>query len=182
MTFTVGLPKGLKDFEYEAYIRALERQGVDLVDAPRVIDPATGKRWLYATEDRADAERLAERVREEDDNPHWQVFELNGAAPSRGPLGPVEVLVGRQSEGYSYGLAPTSRRLVRRMFPEARVVSSVFIAGDPAADSAAAQRQMWDHIIFLLTGLTGPQLDELGGYRVVDPVARQTLREAPLAG
>jgi hypothetical protein len=109
MAFTVGLPNGARDFEYEAYVRMLERDGIDIANTPRVHDPGTGKRWLYAWADRADAEAFADRLRVDTENPDWQVYELPGVAPSTGPLGPVELLVSRQSEGFTYGLHPLSR-------------------------------------------------------------------------
>jgi hypothetical protein len=124
--------------------------------------------------------RFVARIQQDTENPGWQVYELPQVEPSTGPLGPIEILVGRQSDGCTYSLHPTSRKLIRRRFQSARLVPSLFIAADTRADFEAAQGPVWDQIAMILTGLSKQQMDELGGVRVYDPVNKRVLPEAPL--
>ena len=59
MVFTVSLPGGARDFEFEAYIRLLEKNGVNVANAQRVADPVTKKRWLYAWDKESAAKKFA---------------------------------------------------------------------------------------------------------------------------
>src|SRR5215213_6419407 len=93
--YTVGLPGGTRDFEYEAYVRLLEQNGVNVAQTCRVVDPVGGKRWLHAWANEADAEVFAVSLRQETENPAWKVYTLPDAEPNAGPLGPIDVLVVR---------------------------------------------------------------------------------------
>jgi hypothetical protein len=42
MAFTVGLPGGTKDCEFEAYVRLLEKAGVNIADTPAFTIPKQG--------------------------------------------------------------------------------------------------------------------------------------------
>src|SRR5258707_11685968 len=110
MMFIVNLPGGIRDFEFSAYVRVLEKDGVDIANERRVFDPQTANHWLYGWTSREDAERFAIRVREESETPDWQVCELPGVEPTQGPLGPIEIMVGEQSDGCAYGLNRTSEK------------------------------------------------------------------------
>lgn len=179
MTFTVSLPSGMRDFEYWAYMRMLEREGINIVDTPRVHDPQGGNRWLHAWSDRATAEEFASQLRTDTKNPAWQVYELPGEEPTQGPLGPVEVLMSRQSDGYTYGLGPWSHKLIRQKYPQTRLAPRLFIAADTRDESGMEQEPVWDQVTRILTGLPEAQIDELGGYRVFDLKGKRVLREAP---
>jgi len=179
MMFTVNLPGGIRDYEFESYVRMLEKDGVDIANARRVFDPQTDRRWLYGWTSREDAERFAIRLREDSENSNWQVYELSGVEPTQGPLGPIEIMVGEQSDGCAYGLNPTSEKLVRRRFPHATLAPSLFISSGSRNGSRAAQDPIMDQIAIILTGLPEHRIAELGGYRVYDPVSRRVLRESP---
>lgn len=177
MAFTVGLPGGTPNYEFEAYIRQLEKQGVNITDAPRVVDPVSGDRWVYAWSSRADAEAFATELRRESENEGWRVHELPGVKPSSGPLGPIEVLVSRRSDGCVYSLSHTSRKLVRKRFPQAVLAPNVLVATSSQADFEQSQRPIWGHVATILTGLSEEELRQLGGYRVIDPVEERVLRD-----
>ena len=182
MTFTVGIPGGTRDDEYETYVRLLEKSGVNVAETQRVAEPATGKRWLHAWASKPEAEQFAVRLREETGNQDWQVYDLSGLAPSTGPLGPVVILIGRQSDGRSYTLSPSSKKLVRKKFPGSTIAPSVFITTSTHSDFAAVHGPIWDQVAIILTGLSSGQLEQLGGYQIYDPVAQQILREAARLG
>lgn len=115
-------------------------------------------------------------MREETENQNWQVRELPDGESSIGPLGPIVILIGRQSEGLSYSLSPSSKKLIWKMFPAANVTPSVFIA-TTRPNGATNQDRIWDQVAIILSGLSADQLERLGGYEVYDPVTRQLLRE-----
>lgn len=176
MVFTVGLPGGTRDFEFEAYVRLLEHNGVDVARTQRVMDPA-GNRWLYAWRTKADAEKFARDLRQATENDRWEVRELPAAELTEGPLGPIEIVVSRRSDGCAYTLSPTSRRLVLKRFPHANLAPNVFISTTNQADFERTQGPIWNHIALILTGLSESEIADLGGYRVMDPAARRVLRD-----
>lgn len=180
MPFTVGLPGGPRDYEFEAYIRLLEKIGVNVANTLRIVDPVTGKRWLYAWTNEADAQKFAAELRQETENDHWQVYSLPSVEPTHGPLGPIEILVSRRSDGCTYSLSPTSRKLIRRAAPDAYLAPIVFIASQTPNDFETTQGPIWGQVANILTGLSEEQLAHLGGYSVIDPVARQVFRDVPL--
>jgi hypothetical protein len=181
MAFTVGIPGGTRDDEYEAYVRLLEKSGVNVAETSRVVEPATGMRWLYAWGTRAEADRFALRLREETGKSDWQVYDLPHAAPSAGPLGPVVILIGRQSDGLSYMLSPSSKKLIRKKFPGSNIApGGVFISTATPSDNETVQGPIWDQVAIILTGLSLDQLEQLDGYQIYDPLTHRTLKAAPL--
>jgi hypothetical protein len=178
MGFTVTQQGGTKDVEFEAYARLLRQQGVDLARLPRVPEPGTGRRWLYAWDSAEEARAFADELIRRTRDPAWQVVEVS-APVSEGPLGPVEIQVGRQNNGWTFALHPLSRLMVQKVFPGSCRTPSVFIAAETRPDDAAAHRDLADFaepVAILLTGLSGAKLTEaFGGYRLYDPAARKEL-------
>lgn len=176
--YTVAMPGGTKDTEYEAYVRLLNRWSVDVTNMPRVLEKGTPNRWLYAWKDREDADRFAKELRTQTKNTRWRIQEFTTEFLPPGPLGPVEIHRSCQRDGCTYELHPNSQALVRKKFPEARTVGSVFIGHDTQASFARARQEaIWDHVAMILTGLTEDNLNQLGGYRVYDPVTGDVLLE-----
>jgi hypothetical protein len=177
--FAVGLPGGTKEAEYQVYVRLLKDRGIDL-DKPRIED-SFGRRWLHVWENRDDAEKFAAQVRKGTRNPYWEVYELVPPTPAtQAPaedLGPVVILVGRQSDGNTYELHPNSLKLLRKKFPRVPINPSIFIGRDTQANyEESASKTMYDQVLTLLTGLDVDRvLDSFDGYRVVDPVSNLTL-------
>ncbi len=179
MTFTVGLPDGARDYEFEGYVRLLEMYGVDIASTSRVVDPATGKRWLHAWKCEADAQAFAAAVRDETDNENWKVYSVPDEDVTPGPLGPIEILVSRRSDGCAYSLGLTSGKLVLKSFPRTNIVPSLFLTTFTQFDFETTHRAIWDQVAVILTGLSKMQIEQLGGYRVIDPVAGLVFREPP---
>jgi hypothetical protein len=179
MTFTVGLPGGTRDYEFEAYIRLLEQNGVNVASTPRVVDPVTGKRWLYAWANEADAQQFVAALRQETENDKWRVFPLPNVEPTPGPLGPIEIRVSRRSDGCTYSLSPTSRNLILKGFPRANLAPTVFISTLTQSDFEKTHGPIWGQVAIILTGLSEEQIKQLGGYRIIDSVASQVFRDAP---
>jgi hypothetical protein len=178
MVYTIDLPNGMRDFEFAAYVRMLVRDGVNIADTPRVRDPRTGNRWLHAWVNLDEAERFASRLREDTEDRAWQVYDLAVVEPSTGPLGPLEVVVNRQGDGYTYGMRPTTYSLIRKRFPKSKPVTNVFIATNTSGDIEANQGSIFDQVVKILTGLTDEQIEEFGGSTIYDPTGR-VLRGAP---
>ena len=180
MAFTVTRPGGTKDREFAAYARLLEKRNIDLTRTPRTPEPGTENRWLYVWEDREAAEDFADELRKATRDKTWLVREIAEDQVSEGPLGPVEIAVGCQRDGCVYALQPTSLALIKKKFPKARTIPSVFIGKDMQTNvQEQFQDAVWDHVAILLTGLSRSQLDEFGGYSVYDPVNDRILREPP---
>ncbi len=178
MAFTVTRPGGTKDREFAAYARLLAKSNIDLTRTPRTPEPGTENRWLYVWQDREAAGAFARELRKVTKDKAWLVHEVAEDKVSEGPLGPVEIAIGRQGDGCAYRLQPTSLDLIKQRFPQARMVPSVFLGTDRQIDvQEQFQDAMWDQVATLLTGLTRSQLDELGGYRIYDPANDRILRK-----
>ena len=176
--FTVAMPGGTKDLEYEAYVRILNKWGIDVTDMPRVLEKGTPPRWLYAWTSREDAERFAKELRSHSRDKRWRVQEFTTDHLSQGPLGPVEIRVNGQGDSSGYALHPNSEDLVQKKFPHARLLGSVFVGHERRVPlERDRQESIWDHVAMILTGLSAEQLNELGGYRIYDLDSREVLRE-----
>jgi hypothetical protein len=89
------------------------------------------------------------------------------------PLGErIDIAVGRQSDGGAYELEPLSRRLIDRRFPGLEPPGQVFVEYAKREDFERVHGPLWRHIALMLTGLTEEQLEELGGFRIFEPLAR----------
>jgi hypothetical protein len=116
MGFTVSHHGGTKDVEFEAYARLLRQKGVDLANVSRVLEPGTGRRWLYVWEAEDKAHEFAEELKRRTRDNAWEVVPVDAPA-SEGPLGPVEIQVGKQSNGWTFALHPFSRQMLQKVFP-----------------------------------------------------------------
>lgn len=168
--------------EFDAYVRLMEKRGIDWTNIPRVLELGTTNRWLYVWTDRRDADAFCADLRAETRDERWSVRELPAdVKPSQGPLMPVVILMRRRSQGAEFTLHPQSSLLVRRRFPDARPVASVSIESTTMHDFEQQHCPIWEHIALVLTGLSMAQLAELGGYEVVDVRREQTVNETALA-
>src|SRR5262245_32020737 len=101
MPYTVAYADaGIKRHQFEAYVRLLEKRGIDWSNTPRVAEPGTTNRWLYVWPDRDDAEAFCEELKAETGDEKWYVREVASGTPtSRGPLTRVVILMRRHSLG-----------------------------------------------------------------------------------
>lgn len=160
---------GIKRHEFEAYLRTLEKRGIDWSDTPRVEEPGTPNRWLYVWADREPAEEFCQELQAETRDDQWYVRELaNGTQPSQGPLARVVILMRSHSLGADFSLHPHSRILIRRRFPQASPVSSMSIEWSTKDDFEQQHGPIWDHVAVVLTGLSLDQLQTVDGYQVYD--------------
>ncbi len=186
MGFTVVYPGGIDDLRFAPCYRLLVKRGWDIADLKRVAEPETRCRWLPVWDRREEAEEFAAELRKTSRDSEWSVHELGrDDAVSQGPLGPIEVAVGRQMDGWAFGLKPLSKGVLERRYPGLCRVQGVFIAKWADGDYEWLQGEgacVLDQVARLLTGLSPDQLREFGGYRVYDPVRHQVVRESELAG
>jgi hypothetical protein len=178
MGFTVARQGGTKDIEFEEYARLLRQKGIDLAKLRRTPEPSTGRRWLYVWENEADARAFADELKKRTKDAAWDVVPVK-MKPSEGPLGPVEITVGQQSDGWTFALHPLSRQMIQNVFPGCCRTSSVFIRTETRQDFQTTQGDLADlaeQVVIILTGLTLEKIKEtFGGYRVYDPVAKREL-------
>ena len=69
--------------------------------------------------------------------------------------------------------------MIWKSFPEANLAPNVFISTVSPSELERTQGPIWGQVALILTGLSEQQIKQLGGYRVVDPVATRVLLEAP---
>jgi len=178
MGFTVTRQGGTKDVEFEAYARLLRQKGIDLSKLQRVPEPKTGRRWLYVWNAEADAQAFADELNKRTRDNAWEVVAVDAPA-SQGPLGPLEIRVGRQNNGWTFTLHPLSRQMLQEIFPEARRAPSVFIATDARQDYLApmgALANIAEQVVVILAGVSIDEIrDKFGGFRVYDPAAGKEL-------
>lgn len=181
MPFTVTREGGMDDIDFDVYAATMNRWNLDVADTLRTPEPGSRARWLPVWQDRTDAEHFARDLKRED-RKAWHVFAVDNANVSRGPLGPVDIYVTPHSDGCVYGLDPYSGRLIRKRFPNTRLVHTISIRSEMKPDFRTAQGHLWDQVARMLTGLTDEQLAELGGYRLYDPRSKEFARQAKLPG
>jgi hypothetical protein len=177
MGFTVTRRGGTKDVEFEEYARLLRQKGMDLARLQRTPEPGTARRWLPVWQNEADAQAFATELKRRTRDEAWEVVPVNGEL-SEGPLGPVEITVGRQSDGWTFALHPLSRQMIQKVFPSSCRPDSVFIRTQTRQDchKQGGIDDLAEQVVVLLTGLRLDKIKEaFGGYRIYDPVAKQEL-------
>ena len=73
-----------------------------------------------------------------------------------------------QGNGWTFRLSPKTHALLKQRFDHAAIGSSLFVGTDTRRSYEEIHGPMWDQIALLLTGLSLDQIEELGGYQVVD--------------
>jgi hypothetical protein len=183
MPFTViHQDTGIKRREFDAYVRLLEKRGIDWTNTTRIPEPGTANRWLYVWGNQEEAEAFCHELQSETHDDKWVVRELPAnVRPSPGPLTPVVILMRRHSLGAEFSLHPHSRTMIQRRFPEAKLVSSLSIELATMQDFEHQHGPRWRQIAMVLTGLNEEQLSQLGGYRIIDLLRDNAIAEDALA-
>jgi hypothetical protein len=180
--YTVTKPVGTKDQEFKAYTRLLEEVGIDVSNSPRVAEPGTDRRWLYAWKKKIEAERFAAELRRRTGDGSWVVYQFENAPEQRGPVAPLEIASVPEQDGYTYYLTPASRERVVAAFPGTKLPTNLTIKIDVQQDLLRDKgADWWMELARLLTGRTDEEIDSLGGIRVVigeDVVAFQRIPTA----
>ena len=177
MPFTVAYADGgINRRDFDAYVRLLERGGIDWSNAPRVPESGTSNRWLYVWADRREAEKFRDELQAETGDEKWDVRDVPaGTKFSPGSLAHVLILMRRHSLGADFSLHPHSKTLIRRRFPSALPVSSMSIEWNPKSNFEREHGRIWNHIAAVLTGLNPEQLATLEGYEVYDLMPERTI-------
>jgi hypothetical protein len=183
MPYTVTRAGGATDADFLDYTRLLRQNGLDLARLPRVAEPGTRRRWLYAWDSRGEAQAFADELNHDRPDAVWEVLEVP-APVSEGPLGPFVIQLVRQGDGLTFGLHPLSRALIRSAFP--RAASALTYASLDTAtwqDFRKTRGNLGTLVADLvpsLTGLTREEAERLG-YAVVDADSDKTLLLIPPA-
>lgn len=179
LVYTVTKPVGTKDREFEAYTRLLEDVGIDVSNSPRVAEPGTYHRWLYAWKKKIEAELFAEELRRRTGDGDWVVHQFETAAEERGPVAPLDIASVPEQDGYTYYLTPASRERVVAAYPGTKLPAGLAIKIGVHQDLLHQQgSEAWMGIARLLTGRNDEEIDRLGGVRFIlgeDRVAFQRI-------
>jgi hypothetical protein len=168
LVYAVTKPVGTKDNEFGAYIRLLEDVGIDVSNSPRVPEPGTDRRWLYAWKKKIEAERFADELRSRTGDADWIVYQLDDASEGRGPVAPLDIARLPDKDGYTYYLAPASRERVAAAFPGRRLPANLkFQIGAEQDFLSEKGDEGWMEIARFLTGRTDDEIEFLGGIRVI---------------
>jgi hypothetical protein len=145
MSYTVAYADGgIKRREFDAYVRLLEKRGIDWSNTPRVPEPGTSNRWLHVWADKNQAESFCADLQSETRDKKWYVRELAaGTQPSVGSLAGVVILMRSQNLSADFSLHPHSRTLIRRRFPDSRPVSSISIEWTTQSDFEREHGPIW---------------------------------------
>jgi len=90
----------------------------------------------------------------------------------------IVINIGRQSDGCTYQIHPRSRADIKKRFPAAHLVPTLFVGYDSQTDFETFHSTMWKQIAMMLTGLTWEQIEQSGGVSMYDPVASATTKVA----
>jgi hypothetical protein len=177
MPFTVAYQDaGIKRREFDAYVRLLEKRGIDWSNTLRVPEPGTTNRWLYVWSEEQDADSFCEELKEETRDSKWYVREIAAnTLASSGPLARVLILMRTHTIGADFSLHPHSRTLIRRRFPGSPMVSSISIEWSTKSDFEQQHGPLWDHVAMVLTGLSIEQLQSLDGYQIYDLLSERNI-------
>ncbi len=179
LVYTVTLPIGTNDNDFADYTHLLEEVGIDVSNAPRVLEPKTSRKWLYAWTKKEEAERFTLELRRRTRNNGWYVQQVSPTTENRGPVAPLEVATVPEADQFLYYLIPSSRERVIAAYPKAKLVASVAVpVGEQQDQLPQRGTEWWEKMTRELTGLGDEQIDSLGGVRVLgetDKVAYQRL-------
>jgi hypothetical protein len=180
---TVTKPGGTKAYEFQAYTRLLEEIGVDVADVPRVPEPETHRRWLYAWMREKEAEGFASVLRHRTRDGSWRVHQFEIEEEARGPVAPLDIYEIRDNDHESrYYLGPTSRERVIRAYPHTPMYPVTVSRQDLESMKQQFGEMWWDQLCILVTGLSQEKLLSLGGYRLILPfgeIGHEALPEIP---
>ena len=180
--YTVTKPMGTRDSEFEAYTRLLEDVGIDVSNSPRVAEPGTDRRWLYAWQKRIEAERFADELRHRTGDADWMVYQSEGASEERGPVAPLDIARIPDKGGYTYYLTPASRERIAAAFPGAGLPANLnFPIGVEQDFLREKGDEGWMEIARLLTGRTDDEIEALGGVRVLVGEGKVAFQRIPTA-
>ncbi len=90
---------------------------------------------------------------------------------------PLIIQIGRQRDGCTYQLHPSSRVQLKKTFPKARPVPSVFIGYDTQSDFEVLHGPLWKQVATMLTGLSWKRIENLGGIKIYDPVQETAVEQ-----
>jgi hypothetical protein len=180
MGFIVVHKGGMCEREYRHYLvmvgRRVSPRGVTFDHVPRTMENGRDGRWLYVSEDEADARDLAAELRSTTEDEGWEVRAVEGE-PSQGPLTPLTVEVSRGNTGAGFGIGPVIKKALRRHHPGCARHKNVWLNTDFPRETLSADdlRELAFQLLPVLTGLSLPQLAMFEGIEVIDPAKDEVL-------
>ncbi|OGG50510.1 MAG: hypothetical protein A3F84_17790 [Candidatus Handelsmanbacteria bacterium RIFCSPLOWO2_12_FULL_64_10] len=92
-------------------------------------------------------------------------------------MDPVLIYVGRQKDGCTYQLHPSSRTRIQKKFPDAHIAPSVFVGYETQSDFEMVHGPLWEQVAQILTGLNLTEIESLGGFKIFDPTTGREVQK-----
>lgn len=86
--------------------------------------------------------------------------------------------VGRQMDGATFRLSPQTRAHLATRKLGNPLASSLYVTFPAKGALENQDGRLWAPIVMLLTGLSEDQIEDLGGFRFVDPADTEVLFES----
>jgi hypothetical protein len=87
----------------------------------------------------------------------------------------IRINVGIQRDGYVFELRPTSRDWLEQNYPDKYRIVDLFIGFDKHQNLQQIPESVWDHISYLLTGLSLEEINQIGGFTIYNPLVGQEI-------
>jgi hypothetical protein len=81
----------------------------------------------------------------------------------------VAILINQQTDGMVFGLEPTSKINLKKVFPEAVFAGSVFIDQSTKTMFEYQHGTVFPHVLKALTGLNDDEIFSIGKVRILNP-------------
>jgi len=82
---------------------------------------------------------------------------------------PIKINVNKQSDGYSFSIAPSVRDFIKTLFPDAKPANNIFVAYDIKSDFDLYVRHLENYIYPALLGVDkSSDLKKLGEILFID--------------
>jgi hypothetical protein len=165
--------------DYRDYVLVVSRhllhRGAGLDRLPLL--PADGRPdcWLYVSDDEAEAQELAQKVKRYTEDDGWEVRPAE-ATPRSGPL-PLVLELGRSATSVGFGLDPISASALRLRYPGSARHQDIWLNThrENQPSSIEELRRFAAQLLPVLAGLTTEQLAVFGGFEIVNPVTQEVI-------
>jgi TIR domain/CHAT domain len=166
--YTVIKPGGMDSSEFDIYIDLLATMRIDISNVSRIPEPSNSGRWLYVWNTRLEADGFAGELRRRTGDLTWSVHKCERSSLTKGPLAPLEINATSTKLGTAFRLHPQSLDRILKSYPNTRLAPEVIWETAEHPHLAQTDKESWRQLTLLLTGLSQEQVDQLGGFKILE--------------